>query len=338
MTTTVPEAIERGRTMAVPALRAAVDRLHPRLRHVVAYHRGWVDAEGTPQPGGGGKLVRPALALLSAEAAGAPAGTGLPAAVAVELVHDFSLLHDDLMDGDTERRHRPTAWTVFGADGAILAGDALLGLALQVLLEVPGEPGRRAAARLGAGVQELVRGQAEDLLFEDRADVTVAETLRMEDGKTGALLACSASLGAVLADAPEPVVAGLAEFGSRLGTAFQLVDDLLGIWGDPAVTGKPVLSDLRSRKKSVPVVVALEAGGADAQELRAFLTSEGEPAEAELAHIADLVERAGGRDWTATEADHQLKACESVLGSLSLPPLAEAELLALARFVTERDR
>nr|MDT0666946.1 polyprenyl synthetase family protein [Micromonospora sp. DSM 115978] len=152
------------------------------------------------------------------------------------------------------------------ADGAILAGDALLGLATQVLLEVPGEPGRKAATILGVGVQDLVRGQAEDLMFETRNDVTVADTLSMEDGKTGALLACSASLGAVLADAPQEVVDGLAEFGSRLGTAFQLIDDLLGIWGDPAVTGKPVLTDLRSRKKSVPVVVALEAGGADADQ------------------------------------------------------------------------
>ncbi|OAA26193.1 geranylgeranyl diphosphate synthase, type I [Frankia sp. EI5c] len=338
MTTSVPEAIERGRDLTVPALRATVDRLHPRLRHVVAYHRGWVDAAGAPVPGNGGKLVRPALALLSAEAAGAPAEVGLPAAVAVELVHDFSLLHDDLMDGDTERRHRATAWTVFGADGAILAGDALLGLATQVLLEVEGEPGRRAAVILGAGVQDLVRGQAEDLLFESRSDVSVAETLHMEDGKTGALLACSASLGAVLAGAPTEVVDGLAEYGARLGTAFQLIDDLLGIWGDPAVTGKPVLNDLRSRKKSVPVVVALEAGGSDADELRAFLTGEGESTEAELQHIAALVERAGGRDWTTAEADRQLKACENALRSISIPASAEAELLAMARFVTERDR
>ncbi|MCL9797206.1 polyprenyl synthetase family protein, partial [Frankia sp. AgKG'84/4] len=279
-----------------------------------------------------------ALALLSAEAAGASAEVGLPAAVAVELVHDFSLLHDDLMDGDTERRHRATAWTVFGADGAILAGDALLSLAVQILLEVEGEPARRAALILSQGVQDLVRGQAEDLMFEHRSDVTVADTLRMEDGKTGALLACSASLGAVLAGAPQETVDALAEYGSRLGTAFQLIDDLLGIWGDPTVTGKPVLSDLRSRKKSVPVVVALEAGGAAADELRAFLTSTGDSTEAELAHIAELVERAGGRDWTTAEADRQLKACENVLRSLSMPAEVEAELLALARFVTERDR
>jgi len=337
MTMTVPEAIERGRTLTIPALREVVARLHPRLRHVVEYHRGWVDADGNPVAGGGGKLVRPALALLSAEAAGAPAEVGLPAAVAVELVHDFSLLHDDVMDGDTERRHRPTAWTVFGIDGAILAGDALLSLATQVLLEVEGEPGRKAATILGTGVHELVRGQAEDLLFEDRTDVTVADTLAMEDGKTGALLACSASLGAVLAGAPQNVVDGLAEFGSRLGTAFQLIDDLLGIWGDPAVTGKPVLNDLQSRKKSVPVVVALEAGGADADELRAFLVSEGDRPTEELERVAALIERAGGRDWTTAEADRQLKTAGAVLRSLSLPPLAEAELLALARFVTERD-
>jgi geranylgeranyl diphosphate synthase, type I len=338
MTTTVPEAVERGRTLAVPALRAAVARLHPRLRRVVAYHRGWVDADGNEVPGGGGKLLRPALAILSAEAAGAPAEVGLPGAVAVELIHDFSLLHDDVMDGDTERRHRPTAWTVFGVADAILAGDALLSLATQVLLEVPGDAGRLAAYRLGDAVGELVLGQSEDLHFEKRVDVTVADTLRMEAGKTGALLACSASIGAVLAGAEPRVTDGLAAFGDRLGIAFQLVDDLLGIWGDPAVTGKPVGSDLRSRKKSIPVVRALEAGGDAAEELRAFLLGAGTPSEEDITAAAKLVEAAGGRAWTAEEADRALTDCANLLAGLALPATTEAELLALARYVTERDR
>jgi geranylgeranyl diphosphate synthase type I len=338
MTTTVPHAIERGRTLSVPALRTAIERLHPRLRQVVAYHRGWVDADGSPLPGGGGKLLRPALAVLSAEAAGADGRIGLPGAVAVELVHDFSLLHDDVMDGDTERRHRPTAWTVFGVADAILAGDALLSLATQVLLEVPGDAGRLAAYRLGDAVGELVLGQSEDLNFETRSDVTLPDTLRMEAGKTGALLACSASIGAVLAGAQARVVDGLAAFGARLGTAFQLVDDLLGIWGDPAVTGKPVLSDLRSRKKSIPVVAALDAGGAAAEELRAFLVAPGEPSEQDIRRAAALVESAGGRDWTTTEADRAITDCASLLAELDLPRDAEVEFAALARYVTERDR
>lgn len=338
MTTTVPPAVDRGRALVTPALRATVARLHPRLGHVVGYHRGWVDQEGNPLSGDGGKALRPALALLSAEAAGAPARAGLPGAVAVELVHDFSLLHDDLMDGDVERRHRPTAWAAFGAGSAILAGDALLGLATQVLLDVAGPAGPRAARMLGDAVQQLVLGQAQDLFFETRGDVGLQECLEMAVGKTGALLSCAAAVGAVLADAPARLVEGLAAFGAALGLAFQLVDDLLGIWGEPEVTGKPVLSDLRSRKKSVPVVVALSSGGPEADELRRFLGSAHTPGEDELRAAAELVERAGGRAWTAARADRELADGERRLDELDLPPGVAAELRSIARFVGERDR
>lgn len=338
MTTTIPPAVDRGRALVTPALRAAVARLHPRLAQVVGYHRGWVDQQGNPRSAGGGKALRPALALLSAEAARAPVGVGLPGAVAVELVHDFSLLHDDLMDGDTERRHRPTAWAAFGAGSAILAGDALLGLATQVLLDVEGPAGPRAARMLGDAVQQLVLGQTQDLFFETRTDVGIQECLAMAAGKTGALLSCAAAVGAILAGGRPPLVDGLASFGARLGLAFQLVDDLLGIWGEPEVTGKPVLSDLRSRKKSVPVVVALSSGGPQAGELRRFLGSTHTPTEDELRAAADLVEGAGGRAWTAGQADRELADCERALDGLDLPPAVAAELRAIARFVGERDR
>lgn len=133
-TTDVTALLERGRALSAPVLRAAVDRLAPPMDTVAAYHFGWIDAEGRPSDGDGGKAVRPALALLSAEVAGAPAEAGIPGAVAVELVHNFSLLHDDLMDGDEQRRHRDTVWKVHGPAQAILVGDALFALAYDVLL------------------------------------------------------------------------------------------------------------------------------------------------------------------------------------------------------------
>ncbi len=139
-------ALHRSRDQIVPALQAAVQRLDPSSRLQASYHLGWCDADGKPTEGGGGKAVRPALALLSAEAAGATAEVGIPGAVGVELVHNFSLLHDDLMDGDLERRHRRTVWAIWGAPAAILAGDALLALAHEVVLESP-SPGRRSGRR-----------------------------------------------------------------------------------------------------------------------------------------------------------------------------------------------
>jgi geranylgeranyl diphosphate synthase type I len=327
-------ALRRAREAVTPATRAFLARLDETSAAIAAYHLGWTDAAGAPTSGGGGKAIRPALATLSAQAAGAPAQVGIPGAVAVELVHNFSLVHDDVMDGDTERRHRPTVWAVWGTTSAILTGDALLALAQEVLLDSV-SPHRAAAARLLAeATRHLIRGQVMDVAFERRDDVTVAECLDMASGKTGALLSASAAIGAVLAGAPDHVVDALATFGAQLGIAFQLVDDLLGIWGDPAITGKPVFSDLRSRKKTLPVTYALSQGGAAGRELAGWLrdsTSDGE------AHAADLIEAAGGRQWATTEAQRRIAAAEQALSGVPIPAGPRAELAAIAHFIVERE-
>ena len=337
MSVQIPVVLERARDLTAPALRAAVERLQPSIARVAAYHLGWVDAGGQPAAGNGGKAVRPALAVLSAEAVGADARRALPGAVAVELVHNFSLLHDDLMDGDEERRHRPTAWKAFGPAMAILAGDALLALAEDVLLEAPGQSGAQAARHLTGATDRLITGQAEDLSFESRLDVSVEECMAMEGNKTGALLACSSSIGAVLAGAPEETVTALAEFGHHLGLAFQAVDDLLGIWGRPEVTGKPAWSDLRQRKKSVPVAVALSAGTPSSKRLVGLLGGDGPVGEEDLALAAKLVEEAGGRDWAQREAERQLELALVRLGTVAMPAAAHDDLVSLARFVTTRE-
>ncbi|HZD73102.1 MAG TPA: polyprenyl synthetase family protein [Actinomycetota bacterium] len=337
MSVQIPAVLERVRDLTVPALRAAVERLEPSIARVTAYHLGWVDAGGRPVTGNSGKAVRPALAALSAEAVGVDARQALPGAVAVELVHNFSLLHDDLMDGDEERRHRPTAWKAFGPALAILAGDALLTLAEEVLLEAPGEAGARAAHHLTGATDRLIRGQAEDLSFEGRLDVSVAECMAMEGDKTGALLACSSSIGAVLAGAPDGTVAALGEFGHHLGLAFQAVDDLLGIWGQPEVTGKPAWSDLRQRKKSMPVTVALSRGTPSSERLVGLLGGEGPVGDEDLALAAKLVQEAGGRDWTQREAERQLGLALARLDAVAMPAAARDDLVDLARFVTTRE-
>ena len=254
MTAVMPAGVETARDLVGPAIAAAVDRLSPEVKKVAAYHLGLDGGGGT------GKALRPALALLSARAAGAAAERGVPAAVAVELVHNFSLLHDDIMDGDTERRHRPTAWTVHGVGAAILAGDALLALAQDILLEDTAAQGLWAARCLSAAVLRLIAGQGADLAFEQRDDVSLAECQTMAGDKTAALMACACSIGAIHVGAPPGLAMGLAGFGAHAGQAFQLTDDLLGIWGAPEVTGKPVRADLRARKKSLPVVAALTSG------------------------------------------------------------------------------
>jgi geranylgeranyl diphosphate synthase, type I len=331
------EVLTWSRELLAPALRDAIDSLPPAMRRITGYHFGWYDEEGRPSAADGGKALRPALALLAAQAVGAQPATALPAAVAVELVHNFSLLHDDVMDSDATRRHRPTAWAVFGVSAAILAGDALLALAYEVLA-ASGHPAATGTMRaLSAAVQDLVNGQNSDTSFEQRADVGLAECLRMASEKTGALLGRSCELGAAFGGADAERVGHLRAFGEQLGLAFQLVDDLLGIWGDTQVTGKPVHSDLRNRKKSLPVVAALASGTTAGADLAALYHRDQPLSAGELAYAANLVERAGGRDWSQAKADELLTDALRHLDSARPEDRAHAELAALARLATRRD-
>jgi geranylgeranyl diphosphate synthase, type I len=357
MTAVIPAGVETARDLVGPALAAAVERLSPEVRKVAAYHLGLAGPEGAPpggadgaRPGGGirggrgargrppgaGKALRPALTLLSARAANAAPERGVPAAVAVELVHNFSLLHDDIMDGDTERRHRPTAWTVYGTGAAILAGDAMLALAQDILLEDTAPQGVWAARALSAAVQRLIAGQGADLDFERRDDVSLTECLTMAGDKTAALMACACSIGSIHVGAPPQLAMGLAAFGAHAGLAFQLTDDLLGIWGAPEVTGKPVRSDLRARKKSLPVVAALTAGTTEAGELAALLARDEALGEDDLLLAAGLVEAAGGKTWTENEASTQLAAAHKCLADTDMPGDVRAEFAGIAEFITAR--
>ena len=334
--TALLDSLQQGRQAIMPAMRAALDRLDPASRSIAYYHLGWTDLDGNPTSGGG-KAVRPALALLSAEAGGGTPEMGLPGAVAVELVHNFSLLHDDLMDGDTERRHRPTVWAVKGAASAILTGDAMLSLAQEILLDGDGPCAIAAARLLAEATNELIRGQVLDVAFEQRDDVTLDECLDMAAGKTGALLSASSAIGAVLAGAPQQTVDALAGFGADLGLAFQLVDDVLGIWGDPATTGKPVYSDLRARKKSLPVTYSVTHGGALGRELAEWLARPGTPGEESVRHAAELVEQAGGRKWALDEAYRRMASGRQKLEEARIPDRAREELFSLGQFIVTRE-
>ncbi|MDA8292360.1 MAG: polyprenyl synthetase family protein [Actinomycetota bacterium] len=343
----VPEVLTRARELVAPALRGAIERLSPELRPLAAYHLGWVDAKGVPSGGDGGKGVRQALAVLSAEAVGAAGSVGTPGAVAVELVHNFSLIHDDVIDEDSERRHRPTVWALFGIGRAVIVGDALLALAQQVVLDPEaldgeGTPakardgGARAARCIADATAAMIAGQALDMAFESVPGVDVAGCLAMEAGKTGALLGCAASIGAVLAGAPDSTAQALDTYGVELGLAFQAVDDLLGIWGDPVATGKPAWSDLRQRKKTLPVAAALAAGGPGSEELAEMLAA-AQLDEPQIARAAQLVEQCGGRSAAREEAGRRLDSALAALERSDLVPSAAVELADVARFVVERD-
>ena len=331
------EVLAWSRGLVEPALRTAADTLPSSMLHIAGYHLGWWDEHGHPVRVSGGKAIRPALVLLSAQAVGGTAAEAVPAAVAVELVHNHSLLHDDVMDGDLTRRHRRTAWSVFGVNPAILAGDALLALALGVIAG-SGHPAATDGTRmLTAAVHDLLDGQSADLSFEQRAEVELAECVRMAERKTAALMGCTCAVGAVFGGGRPEQVAHLRGFGMHLGLAFQHMDDLLGIWGDPAVTGKPVHSDLRSQKKSLPVVAALTSETPAGRELAALYHRDEPLSGSDAAHAAELIDIAGGRAWSQAQADDLLAQAMRELQSASPAPRVAAELAALARLATHRD-
>ncbi|MFE9410751.1 polyprenyl synthetase family protein [Streptomyces sp. NPDC006704] len=334
-------SLARCRDLVEPALRKAVRGLHPVPCRIASHAFGWCEPDGTPSAGDGGKGVRPALVVLAAEAVGARAELAVPGAVAIELIHTFSLMHDDIMDGDGRRRNRDSAWKSFGTGPALLAGDALFALGVRTLAEVGGARGAEAVRQLAATLEELVHGQADDEAFETRPwtgpnAVGLGEYRAMADRKTGALLGCATALGPVLAGAPSPLTAALTRAGRQWGLAFQAIDDVLGIWGEPSVTGKPVHSDLRRAKKTLPLLGAMTMDPAFGARLERLI-EEGDLADdACLRQVADLAEKSGGRAYALREARARVAAAREHLRAVPLAAAAVDELLALSQLFLDR--
>lgn len=245
-------------------LRRVVARIPagvPDFGVMIRYALGWVDENDQPFNQPTGKRIRPILLLLCAEAAGGGWRTALPAAAAVELLHNFSLIHDDIQDNSPTRHKRPTVWKIWGRANAINAGDALFALAYCALEELAGALPLQTIFRIGnifnATSLELTRGQHLDMRFESQPIVSVDEYVSMISGKSAALIAASAEIGALIGGQDEQTASQYAAFGLNLGIAFQIHDDLLGIWGDPEITGKSAATDILSRKKSLPVLYGL---------------------------------------------------------------------------------
>lgn len=254
----------------LPALDAEMQRVvetapvnTPGYGVMLRYPMGWVNADETPYNQPTGKRVRPILLLLCTEAAGGDWQQALPAAAAVELLHNFSLIHDDIVDDSDTRHGRLAVWKVWGLSNAINAGDGMFALAHVALsnlqsVGVPPEIILRIWSIFNRTTLELTRGQHLDMRFEHQAAVPVDEYISMIDGKTSALLSACAEIGTLIATGDAELASRYATFGLNLGTAFQIRDDILGIWGDSEMTGKSVATDIVTRKKSLPVLYGLE--------------------------------------------------------------------------------
>ncbi|MVU80893.1 polyprenyl synthetase family protein [Nocardia sp. ET3-3] len=328
------ELLAGARAAVVPVMREAVDALPEPMRRMAGYHLGWWNTEGGPETGAAGKMLRPALVLAAAAACGDATHAAAPGA-AVELIHNFTLLHDDVIDGDRLRRGRETVWSRWGVPAAITLGDAMHACAVaQLVSRLPAQLAIGAAVRVEATVIDISVGQHQDCDFERRTGVDVAEYAAMAVAKTGSLFGTSCALGALAARADPTTVAAMDTFGRELGIACQLADDLLGIWGDPAITGKPVGNDLARRKQSMPVVAAMSSKTAAGQELSA-LYRRGRPlTAADVERATRLIEATGARTEVLRIADDRVSAALAALPDRA----AAGDLLVLVDAIVHRDR
>ncbi len=270
------------------------------MRVMLAYHLGW-EGEGVVAEAHG-KRIRPLLLLLCAAASGTDWQKALPAAAAVELVHNFSLIHDDIQDQSKLRRGRPTVWVKWGVPLAINAGDLMFTLAqtsiLRMCQTVSLEVGLRSASVLNQTCIMLTGGQHLDLTYESQPEVKIDAYWPMIAGKTAALIDCCAVLGGLAGQVEEQRLRAFSEFGRKLGLAFQVLDDWLGIWGNAALIGKSNESDLVSGKKSIPVLYGLERRGRFYQRwTKSPITAD------EAAGMARLLSDEGAEQFTRQTAD-----------------------------------
>jgi geranylgeranyl diphosphate synthase type I len=333
-----PALLGRYQPLIRSCLRATAPSATSLLGRMAGYQMGWVDRHGRACEPAMGKLVRPSLCLWACEACGGDVHAALPAAAALEWIHNFTLVHDDIQDGDRTRRNRETVWSVWGAAQGINAGDALHALAYAALASARHQPARalRATRVIAAATLEVIEGQCADLELEGKPDAMPREYARMIRMKTGALLGAALEAGAIMAGARAPTRRRLRTAGRLLGMAFQTRDDWLGMWGDPAVTGKSRASDVSRRKVTYPVVAAFAALPVSRRErLRELFQSRAPGVDHE---IRALLDEAGGAERTRrTPARLAERAIVAVRGC-GLDGRFIDDFTEVARYVANRSR
>jgi geranylgeranyl diphosphate synthase type I len=302
------------------------------------YHLGWVDANFVETKTDPGKRVRPLLCLISCEAVGGNWHRALPLAAAIELVHNFSLIHDDIEDQSNERRGRAAVWKVWGLAQGLNAGDGMFMLARLALDRMP-QKGLPTELCVGVNLEfdattlTLCHGQFLDLGFESRLDVAVDEYLLMIRGKTAALISAATRLGAMLGTQDRAMVNAFARFGENIGLAFQITDDILGIWGDPTITGKSVATDILSKKKSLPVIFGLN----DAERGDALREIYRQPAleQSDVARVLALLDACNACEYAQRQADAFRAAAHAALDETGIKNRAMDRLRETAEAMTK---
>jgi len=313
------------------------------LAILMRYHLGWVDQTGAPaaNPSAQGKALRPTLCMFACEALQGNLRQALPAAVALELIHNFSLIHDDIQDQDLERRHQPTVWGLWGIPKALLAGDTMQSLGdLEILgcnrSGVTPSVTLKVSEILTESYLEMIEGQCLDLVFESRANITAHDYLQMIACKTGALIRSSLHIGALLATDDRQSTDAFARFGSYLGRAYQIRDDYLGIWGDENATGKSSDNDIRRRKKSLPVVFAFEKASSGSREDLIRIYGQENLDASDVERVTAILEEVGAPEYAERLIQKSAESAVEALAQVALPGWARAEVAELVDFLARR--
>jgi geranylgeranyl diphosphate synthase type I len=340
---TLPPAFGKYLPLVEAEMRRAVGDDDSLLYRMMRYHLGWEEADGRPSAEGAGKALRPVLCLLACEALCGSAEPALPAAAAIEILHNFSLVHDDIQDRDRTRRGRATTWTIWGEAQAINAGDGLWALSTRTLLhaadhaEVTAGMVLRATRMLNDASLTMIEGQALDLAFETQETVTADQYLDMIARKTGTLIARSIGIGALFGGAGEAQIEAFERYGALVGRIFQVRDDVLGIWGEEAITGKSNTSDIRRKKRSLPVVYALSRGTPTSTRL-AEIYAKPQLDDEDVAHAVACLEEAGAREHAMSLARDTFGQASEALTALPLGDDARGDFEEMGRFLLEREK
>ncbi|MCH7786182.1 MAG: polyprenyl synthetase family protein [Chloroflexi bacterium] len=341
LTDELPGMLQRYRTHISEALRFSLSKDDTPVYDMLRYNMGWVDIEGNPCAATEGKALRPTLCLFGCEATGGSINKAMPAAIALELIHSFSLIHDDIQDHDETRHHRPTLWAKWGVPKALVAGNILRVVAdtsLQRLVDegVGIDQALAVVGMLTEAYLEMIEGQYLDISYEGRPDIAIDDYLNMISKKTGALIRCAVNLGAVIGTRDETTIEAFRVFGRSLGYVFQIRDDVLGVWGNEETTGKPVGADIRRKKNSLPVVYAMSQADPEDKQLLDCIYQKEQLSDGDVSAVLNVMERVNVKGYAQKLAQEHSDIALEALAGVELAPDMRRETEDLVHFLLVR--
>jgi geranylgeranyl diphosphate synthase, type I len=311
----------------------SMGQMNPDFVAMMAYQFGYVDEQLQSVDHSGGKRFRPLLCLLACEGVGGSIEQAITAAAAIEILHNFSLVHDDIEDRDATRRHRPTVWKLWGEAQGINIGDAMFATAGRAIVDSSSDPvtALDLARRFGDTARTLTEGQYLDMTFESRADVHAEQYATMVEKKTGALIELSLWAGARLGEANDRTLSAMSGFGHELGKAFQIHDDIAGIWASRDRTGKEAGTDLRNGKKTLPILLAAEYAD---EPFRSVLAAYVKSETGDSARVMEALNGTGARTYAEERLKVHLERARLALHEARLTSAVTTTLLRLATELT----